>query len=105
METLNGIIEWCQGLLDQGMELFRDTCGPPLKAFHTPIDHWLGSVPMSVAMFCAIGLYVAAVIWVWTLKGHFVFRGAPGKELRYDLRIWATVVVLPYVVAYLVLGR
>ena len=87
------------------MDWFRNLFGPPLKALHTPIDEWLGSVPMSFAMTCAIGLYLIALIWVWGLKKEFVFRGAPNKSWMYDLRIWATVVVVPYVAAYLLLGR
>lgn len=98
---MNGL----QQFIDKCLHVLRDTCGPPLKALHTPIDKWLGAVPMSFAMVCAIGLYLIAVVWVWGLKKEFVFRGAPGKGWLYDLRIWATLVVIPYVVAYLLLGR
>ena len=98
MENFQLFIERC-------IEAFRNTLGPPLKALHTPVDAWLGSLSMSVAMGCAIGLYVIAVIWVWALKKEFVFRGAPGKGWRYDLRLWATLVALPYIAAYLLLGR
>ena len=86
------------------LQTFRDTFGPPLKALHTPIDDWLGSLPLSVALGCAIGLYLVAILWVWALKKEFVFRGAPAKGWRYDLRLWATLVVIPYVAAYLLLG-
>ncbi len=83
----------------------RETFGPPLKALHEPIDAWLGSLPMSVAVACALGLYAIAVIWVWTLPREFVFRGAPDQKPWRDLRVWATLVVIPYVVVYLWLGR
>lgn len=85
--------------------LLRGTLGPPLKALHDPIDHWLGSLPMGVAMACALGLYAIAVVWVWTLRREFVFRDAPGESRRFDLRIWATLVVVPYVAIYIWLGR
>ena len=83
----------------------RSTLGPPLEAFHRPIDAWLASLPMSVALFSAIGLYVIAVIWVWTLPREFVYRGQSTQSRWYDLRIWATLVVIPYVMIYLLLGR
>lgn len=92
-------------MMDQLDEFLRATLGPPLRALHQPIDRWLGSLPMSVAMVCALGLYLAAVIWVWGLKKDFLFRGAPGKGWKYDLRIWATLVVVPYVAVYVLLGR
>jgi len=82
----------------------RNTLGPSIKAMHEPIDIWLGSLPMSVAMACTIGLYVAAGIWIWTLKKEFVFRGAPSRKWWYDLRLWATVILLPYIAVYVLLG-
>ena len=76
-----------------------------LKALHAPIDNWLASLPMSVAMGCALGLYAIAVVWVWRLKKEFVFRGAPDNRGWRDLRVWATIVVIPYVMVYILLGR
>jgi hypothetical protein len=83
----------------------RELLGPPLKSLHEPIDNWLGSLPMWVAMACAIGLFAIAGTWVWTLRKEFVFRGAPDQSWWRDLRLWATAVLLPYVAIYLVLGR
>ena len=95
------MIEWLESIL---LYVFW-----PLKKFHEPIDSWLGSLPMSVAMSCAIGLYLIAAIWVWRLNRSFIFRGAPSGDgnyqARYDLRIWATLVMIPYVVIYIILGR
>jgi hypothetical protein len=89
----------------QFCEFLRRLLGPPLKSFHEPIDQWLGSLPMSVAMACAIGLFVVAGAWVWTLRREFIFRGAPDQKWWRDLRIWSMVVLLPYIGVYLLLGR
>ncbi len=86
-------------------QALRQSLGPPLKAFHGPIDQWLGRLPMSVAMVCAVGLYVVALVWVWGLRREFVFRGAPDDHWWRDLRIWATAIVIPYIAIYLLLGR
>ncbi len=83
----------------------RENLGPPLKSIQDPIDQWLGTIPMWIAMACAIGLFAIALIWVWTLKSEFVFRGAPDDQWWRDLRIWATLVVIPYITVYLLLGR
>ena len=83
----------------------RETLGPPLKSLHKPIDDWLGSLPMSVAVACAIGLFVVAGLWVWTLRREFIFRGAPDQKRWRDLRLWAMVVLLPYIAVYILLGR
>lgn len=92
-------------LLEAIRAIMRDSLGPPLKSLHTPIDKWLASLPMSVALGCAVGLYVAAVIWVWTLRREFIYLGAPDQKKWRDLRIWATLVVVPYVLIYVFLGR
>lgn len=86
-------------------EAVRQRLGPPLKAWHEPFDAWLGSLPMSVAMICAIGLYVLAAIWVWTLRKEYILIGAPDRRWWRDLRIWATLLLIPYVSIYLLLGR
>jgi len=94
-----------QGLLKHISQWIRSNLGPPLKSLHEPIDNWLGSLPMWVAMACAIGLFVLAGIWVWTLRDDFIFRGAPDRSRWRDLRIWSMVVLLPYIMIYLLLGR
>ncbi len=94
-----------EGLTDSVDQFLRSTLGPPLKSLHQPLDQWLGSLSMTWALISALGLYCIAVIWVWTLPRTFVFRGAKSTRRVYDLRIWATLVVIPYVVVYLIFGR
>lgn len=83
----------------------RETLGPPLKSLHQPFDEWLNGLPMSVALGCTMALYAAALVWVWSLRREFVYRGTPDQKWWRDLRLWATLVVLPYVAVYLLLGR
>ena len=101
VSPLNAIREF----FDQLEHALRDTLGPPLKSIQTPIDDWLGGAPMWVALACALGLYGVALVWVWCLRREFVFRDAPDQRWWRDLRIWATVVTVPYIVIYLLLGR
>lgn len=91
--------------LESMRQAFRDRMGPPLKSLQTPIDDWLGGLPMWVALTSAVGLYVVALVWVWFLRRDFVFRGAPDNSWWRDLRIWATLVTIPYVIVYLIFGR
>ncbi len=109
MSYLTLLIETVQpeekGLWVDMTEWIRSTLGPPLKSLHQPLDDWLGSLPMSIAMACAIGLFVVAGLWVWTLKTDFIFRGAPDRNRWRDLRLWSMAVLLPYITIYLLLGR
>lgn len=96
---------WIAEQLNRLSEWLRTNVAPPLKNIQQPIDVWLGGVPMSVAMACCLGLFFVALVWVWLLKRDFVFRGSPDRAWWRDLRIWATGVVIPYVVVYYLFGR
>jgi len=87
------------------VEALRDTLGPPLKSLLSPLDQALDRIPMAGAQACAIGLFVVAGIWVWMLPRKFVFLGAPDQSRWRDLRIWSTLVLLPYVVIYYWFGQ
>ena len=91
--------------VERAQTAFREKFGPPLKALHEPLDDWLGQLSMSTAVACAVGLYLLALVWVWTLNRRFIFRGAPDRRSWRDLRLWATVVLSPYLAIYFWLGR
>jgi hypothetical protein len=82
----------------------RTGLGPPLKALHGPLDRLLDSLPMWVAQACAISLFVLAGLFAWCLPRRFVYLGAPDHARWRDLRIWATLVLVPYVLIYYFLG-
>ena len=92
-------------LLTTVTEWLRSELGPPLKKIQQPIDEWLGTLDMSVAMICCLGLFGLALCWVWTLKKDFILKGAPDNAWWRDLRIWATLVLVPYITVYYFLGR
>lgn len=83
----------------------RRTLGPVLKNCFAPLDRWLGSLSMATAVICTVGLFVITGIWVWTLQREYIYLGAPDRARWRDLRIWATLVLLPYIAVYLILGR
>lgn len=74
------------------------------KAVQEPIDEWILGLPDWTPQACAVGLFVAAGIWVFTLKRDFVYLGAPDRAIWRDLRIWAWVTLAPYIALYLLLG-
>jgi hypothetical protein len=115
LNIATALVEWIAAGVVRGRQVgtpwerfedtLRATLGPPLKSLHEPVDAWLGSLPIWVAVVCAVGLYVVALVWTWCLPREFIFRGAPDTRRWRDLRIWATLVILPYMVIYLWLGR
>jgi hypothetical protein len=78
---------------------------PTLKRIFGPLDDFLLGLPPSVWLACAIGLFLIAGIAVWCLKRNYVYLGAPDEAPWRDLRIWATILLLPYIAIYLLLGR
>jgi Mn2+/Fe2+ NRAMP family transporter len=72
-----------------------------LKPAFSPLDTWLASIPMSWARGTAALFFAATAIWACTLKREYVFQGAPDTKRWRDLRLWAIVVLIPYVIIYL----
>jgi hypothetical protein len=84
--------------------MFSDTITrifyPVLNPIFAPINQALGAVYMPWSMYCAVGLFVAAMIWVFTLRKEYVNLDAPGKGISYDLRFWTILSMLPHVIVY-----
>ena len=56
---------------------------------------------MPWARVAAVGLFVAAMVWVFTLRKEYVNLDAPSKHWTHDLRLWTVVCMLPHVLVYL----
>ena len=78
----------------------RETLGPPLKSVHTSLDHWIDGLPLDTGRYCAIGLFLLAGLWSLSLKRDFIYRSAPDRALWRDLRLWAVLALLPYMLVY-----
>lgn len=76
---------------------------PGLKAILGPLDHWLSTLPTSVARGTAVALFAIATIWAFSLKREYIYLGAPDQARWRDLRIWTVMVTLPYIIIYLFL--
>lgn len=86
-------------------QLLRESVAPAIKSLLAPLDAFLNSLPMWAAQASAIGLFVFAGIFAWCMPRRFIYLGAPDQALWRDLRIWATLVLVPYVLIYFFLGR
>lgn len=81
------------------------TLSPLLKRVFEPLDEFLLDLPPWVWLACAIGLFLVAGCAVWCLRRSYVYLGAPDESRWRDLRIWSTVLLIPYILIYLLLGR
>ena len=50
---------------------------PVLEPFFSPINDFLGRYYMPWATICALGLFIGAMIWVFTLRKEYVNVDAP----------------------------
>ena len=86
-------------------EMFADfmkaSVAPHLRALHAPLDAWIDGLPGWVPIACALTLFIVAGLWVLTLKRDYIYLGAPDRAAWRDLRFWAVLVLLPYVLIYL----
>jgi hypothetical protein len=75
--------------------------GPALKAVFHPIHDAISDVYMPWARICALGLFLLAMVWVYTLKREYVNLDAPNKKWYYDLRLWTIISMVPHLIVYL----
>jgi len=69
-----------------------------------PLNDALGALPLAAARVAAALLLAVPAAAVWRFRREWVFRGAPDRSPWRDLRIWAAISVLPYLVIYLFLA-
>ncbi len=69
-----------------------------------PADALLGSLPLWTARVAVALLLVLPAAAVWRLDRDWVLRGAPNRARWRDLRVWAVLFVVPYLVIYLFLA-
>ncbi len=87
---------------DAFSEWMKQNVAPALKATLAPLDAWIDSLPLWTGTACAVGLFVLVGLWAFTLKRSYIYLGAPDQKRWRDLRIWTTLVLLPYIIIYLV---
>ena len=69
-----------------------------------PIDSAMGALPLWSARIAVALLLILPAAAVWRLSRDWVLRGAPDGARWRDLRIWAALFIVPYLVIYLLLA-
>jgi len=93
--------------MDSSSELgwFAQFCtrlfGPALRSVFGPVNGWLETHYLPWAPLCAMGLFLGTMAWVWSLRSEYANVDAPYKGFIYDLRLWTTLCLLPYIFVYL----
>lgn len=69
-----------------------------------PVDAAMGALPLWSARVAVALLLVLPAAAVWRLSRDWVLHGAPDRAKWRDLRIWAALFIVPYLVIYLLLA-
>lgn len=75
--------------------------GPLLRPLFNPLDALFTPIPRPLWQMSAVGLFVAAMVWVFLLKKDYVNVDAPRRDIWHDLRFWTVLTMLPHVIVYL----
>lgn len=75
--------------------------GDLLHTIFGPVNSLLGSLPIAFARVAVLALLLLPLLAVLRLSRASILRGAPSESPWRDLRLWAIVAILPYVVLYL----
>lgn len=81
----------------------NDNMGPLLKPIFHPMNEAISGIYMPWARICAVGLFLVAMAWVFTLRKEYVNLDAPSKAWYADLRLWTVIAMVPHVIIYLFL--
>ena len=73
---------------------------PLLQPVFRPFNNLIDDVYQPWATVCAVGLFICAMIWVFTLKKEYVNLDAPSRHLWHDLRFWTVLSMLPHIIVY-----
>lgn len=91
--------------MNQISESINNIFGPAMRAIFAPTNAMFDAIPedaaVIVAKASAVSLFIAAMIWVFTLRKEYVNLDAPGKSPWFDLRFWTILSMLPHVIVYL----
>lgn len=74
-----------------------------MEAIFDPLNAALGAIPIEAARWVIVGFLLLALVGVCLLRKNYVFLGAKDRVWYADLRLWAILVILPYVLLYLFL--
>lgn len=85
---------------------FLDSLGlffaPVVKPLFQPINTLMENTYMPWARIFAVGMFVAAILWVWlVLKKDYVNLGREEPAWWTDLRVWTIISMLPHIFVYL----
>lgn len=65
-----------------------------------PFNQWMNSLPPSVWRGSAVGLFVLSALAALLISRSYIYRGAPDSAGWRDLRYWAVVALIPYMIIY-----
>ena len=70
---------------------------PSVDVFHAVID----PLPPSVWRFSICAYLVLGTVWALFLSRDYVLLGSPDRARWRDLRLWVSVLLVPYLLIYL----
>ena len=86
-------------------EFVNKVFAPLLQKIFYPTNKVFSLIPEGAAPYVmkafAVGLFVATMVWVLSLRREYVNLDAPGKSVIYDLRVWTVLSMLPHIIVYL----
>ncbi len=72
-----------------------------LEAIFAPMNSLFEAIPFAAARPLVVGFLVAAAVAPLLVSKDFVFRGCSDRRRSRDLRLWAVLAMIPYILIYL----
>lgn len=72
-----------------------------LQGIFGPLDAILESIPFGAARWIVVGFLVVAALSPLLLSDAYIYVGSADRRRRRDLRLWALLIMLPYILIYM----
>lgn len=72
-----------------------------LQGIFGPLDAILESIPFGAARWIVVGFLVIAALSPMLLSDAYIYAGSADRSRRRDLRLWALLIMLPYILIYM----
>ena len=67
-----------------------------------PIQKWMSELSIFWGFIISMVTFVVTGIWAWIRKKEYIFHGSIDAKPWRDLRIWAAILMLAMIIAYLI---
>jgi hypothetical protein len=61
---------------------------------------WFGTIDVNIARYFVIIVFAGPALLALGMRGEYIYRGAPAKNLLFNLRLWVCILAVIMILIY-----